>query len=202
MPLGCQVETPKSTVREGRTGSSISHIAIEPGRHSRHPRSPERLAAQAAGPKVLAPTSRLLDIGHTQRSAASRHAARRVMAGLVPAIPIGKVRRFTASGSPGLIPGSSPGTVMTRRGGQDRWGPPRGWQGRPDPVFQASHPTGLIPRSRAAASRRRIQRARDPPGYLAAAPPEAGRTGERRRPGRGLGPVSKEVQENRARPVI
>jgi hypothetical protein len=38
-----------------------------------------------------------------------------IITGLVPVIPIRKALRFTESGWPGLIPGSSPGTAMTGR---------------------------------------------------------------------------------------
>jgi hypothetical protein len=38
---------------------------------------------------------------------------RHVITGLVPVIPIGRASHLTASGWPGLIPGSSPGTAMT-----------------------------------------------------------------------------------------
>src|SRR5829696_1410215 len=45
---------PKSTACEVPSGSSHSTIHIEPGCLSRHPRSSTRLAAQAAGLRVLA----------------------------------------------------------------------------------------------------------------------------------------------------
>ena len=83
------------------SGSSISHTVIEPGRHSRHPRSTSRLRA----PKPWAYGCWLFDTLHSH----TRHHTRHVMAGPVPAIPMRKSAALQTIGITGTRP------VMTWR---------------------------------------------------------------------------------------